>query len=659
LVSVDEDEDEAPPPPFLTLMKSLSENAAHKSKRRKLDHVPSGTTLVVDPPSTTLADEVQVDQDAPEEPSKLAEDSEDEIASDDDDQELPDILDPFKTHFSEPKETDVAKKIKAIQMDDWHAKKSLVESSRMLFTLPTIADADGFTPPAPILRPSELSLKKKLSDAATAQRATLDYTEQKIAPLLFQYYDTLFCERTVSNGPSLRRLACLHAVNHLSKTRDRVLKNNVKAAKAEDIDDLEIRDQGFTRPKVLILLPTRHACVKMVDQLCAVAQPKQQENRKRFEESYIEKDQNFGDDKPADFRELFAGNDDDVFRLGLKFTRTTVKYFSQFYNSDIILASPLGLRMAIGSEEGDEKAAQHEDYDFLSSIEMVIMDQADAILMQNWDHVEYVFERLNDKVKDAHDADFTRVREWYLDNNSKYYRQTIIFTHFNTPEISDLVRRHCHNWAGKVKVQPEYPGVIGQLEVKARQTFSRLESTSVERDPEARFSYFTKAIIPSLLRRAKDSAGTLIFIPSYLDFVRVRNYFATNDAVVSLSFGTISEYAEVSEASRARSHFMNGRHRVLLYTERAHHFRRYALKGVRRVIFYGLPDNPIFYKEIAGGFLGKSVQNLKLEPGQGNVRVIFSKLDGLKLERIVGSHRVSKMLHEKSDTFVFGEDKAR
>lgn len=375
----------------------------------------------------------------------------------------------------------------------------------------------------------------------------------------------------------------------------------------------------------------------------------QQENRKRFDDSYIEKESNFGHDRPEDFRLLFEGNDDDMFRLGVKFTRKTIKFFSQFYSSDILLASPLGLRMAIGSEEEKKKP----DYDFLSSIEMVIVDQADALLMQNWEHVEYIFEHLNLQPKDAHGCDFSRLRNWYLEDWAKYFRQTIVLSAFNTPELSELQRSYCHNWAGKVRLQPEYHGMIQQLGIKAKQTFSRFQSSSVEKDPDARFEYFVSAVVPTLAKRVKDTTGTLLFIPSYLDFVRVRNFFANSPTMSDITFGAVSEYTDVPDASRARSHFLTGRHRVLLYTERAHHFRRYQLRGVQRVIFYGLPDNPIFYREIAGEYLGKSEQDLKIEPGQGTVRVMFSKYDVMKLERVVGSKRVGKLIQERGDTFDF------
>ena len=51
--------------------------------------------------------------------------------------------------------------------------------------------------------------------------------------------------------------------------------------------------------------------------------------------------------------------------------------YADFYASDIIIASPLGLRELIGTE-GEEQ----RDYDFLASIEILIMDQAQVFSMQ-------------------------------------------------------------------------------------------------------------------------------------------------------------------------------------------------------------------------------------------------------------------------------------
>ncbi|KAI0853188.1 DUF1253-domain-containing protein [Daldinia vernicosa] len=638
--------------PYFALMQSLSkESSAPSAKRRKLDtqseEVKSGK---LEQKGATVTDEDEErDVDHVEE---AEEGPENEIETDDDDDEdIPDSSDPFETHFVNPDQDEVQKRLKAIQNNEYSQSHSEKNGWRLIRNFPGKDVAQPPALPPPISGPSSLKLKHRLAETANRKHPEFDKLEQVLYPLTFAYNDVLFCGRTTRNAENLRRMACLHSVNHVFKTRDRVIKNNAKLSKEVENSDFEPRDQGFTRPKVLMLLPTRNSAVNMVNMICALCEPGQQENRKRFDESYLDKDAKFTEDRPEDFRELFEGNDDDMFRIGVKFTRKTIKYFAQFYNSDILIASPLGLRMAIGSEE-DKKV----DFDFLSSIEVVVVDQADALLMQNWEHVEYIFEHLNLQPREAHDCDFSRVREWYLDKQAENFRQTLVLSAFNTPELVELHRRFGTNWAGRLRVQPEaYPGAIEELGVKAKQTFSRFEAPSIAAEPDARFEYFTSAVIPALTKRARgqDLSGTLIFVPSYLDFVRVRNYFATSPACAGLAFAAVSEYADVPEASRARSHFASGRHQVLLYTERAHHFRRYALRGVRRVVMYGLPDNPTFYKEIVDGYLGRSERELKLEPGRGTVRVMFSRYDLLKLERVVGSKRVGRMIKEKGDTFDF------
>jgi len=66
--------------------------------------------------------------------------------------------------------------------------------------------------------------------------------------------------------------------------------------------------------------------------------------KKRFKEEFApeaeEKEKkNF---LPDDHKAAFQGNIDDCFRVGIKILRSTVKLYSHFYDSDIIVASPLG-----------------------------------------------------------------------------------------------------------------------------------------------------------------------------------------------------------------------------------------------------------------------------------------------------------------------------
>ncbi|KAG5792542.1 hypothetical protein H9Q69_008395 [Fusarium xylarioides] len=647
----DDDEHTTSSKPYMALLQSFNkESSAPDAKRRKLNHKNSTRSQPEEDASEEESHADDQDEDTEKDIDRAEDEAEEEVEEKLDDEEDSEdeenSTDPFDVHFAHPNDDTVSQRVKSVQKNDWATKRALLQNMRSTILYP--GSDTGSEIPKPIAGLEGLQLKQKLRQTSSRKIGDFDALQRNLGPLIFNYNDVLFFDRTVRNSDSLRELTCLHALNHVFKTRDRVIKNNYKLAKEGQDADLELRDQGFTRPKVLFLLPTCNSALRMVNMIRDICEPDQQENRKRFDDGYVDKGAKFGADRPADFKDLFEGSDDDMFRLGMKFTRKTIKYFAQFYNSDILFASPLGLRMAIGSEE-DKKL----DFDFLSSIEMVVVDQADALHMQNWEHVEFIFEHMNLQPKDAHGCDFSRVRNWYLEDWAKYFRQTIIMSAFNTPELSELLRLHCHNWAGKVRLQPEYPGMLSQLGIKAKQTFSRFQSSSVDKDPDARFEYFTSAIVPSLAKRAKDATGTLIFIPSYLDFVRVRNYFATSSAVENVAFGAISEYADIPEASRARSHFLNGRHRVLLYTERAHHFRRYQFRGVQRVIFYGLPDNPIFYTEIAGGYLSKSEQDLRLEPGQGTVKVVFSKYDVMKLERIVGSKRVGKMIQDRGDTFEF------
>jgi len=92
------------------------------------------------------------------------------------------------------------------------------------------------------------------SGIAAAIGPQFNEQQSRLFPLLSQYYDVLFTGRNVDNAVSIMSLYCLHAVNHVMKTRDSILRNNAKLNTAKEgkktgtfnqaSEELEFRDQG-------------------------------------------------------------------------------------------------------------------------------------------------------------------------------------------------------------------------------------------------------------------------------------------------------------------------------------------------------------------------------------------------------------------------------
>ena len=62
--------------------------------------------------------------------------------------------------------------------------------------------------------------------------------------------------------------------------------------------------------------------------------------------------------------------------------RGAVRLYADFLQSDIIVASPIGLATLLEEEDAGPSSA-----DFLSSIEVCLLERADVLQMQNWAHV--------------------------------------------------------------------------------------------------------------------------------------------------------------------------------------------------------------------------------------------------------------------------------
>ena len=284
--------------------------------------------------------------------------------------------------------------------------------------------------------------------------------------ILSQYKDILV-NKDVKNVEHFKQSTCLHIHNHLLRTRNKVLKNNEKLSHYyssegnQNQSPPECQDQGFTRPKVLILTPFRNAALDWIKNLDKFSPTTQTDHKVRLYNEYsLPKGVN---DKiltapsgtyPSDHVDTFKGNIDDNFKIGIKLTRKSFKPYSDFYSSDIIIASPLGLKLLF------EKT---KDNDYLSSIELLVCDKLNVILMQNWSHLLEVFNNLNHIPKESHDCDFSRVKPWYLDGMSKYLRQTIMFSPIDNIEINNLFNNYCLNVEGKLKTDYKSEGVLDQI----------------------------------------------------------------------------------------------------------------------------------------------------------------------------------------------------
>ena len=351
---------------------------------------------------------------------------------------------------------------------------------------------------------------------------------------------------------------------------------------------------------------------------------------------------------PEDHKRLFRGNTDDHFRLGIKVTKASVRLYVDFFGSDVLVCSPLGLVTKL--QESGKSAA-----DFLASIELLVVDNADVLMMQNWQHVLTLFSSCNQLPKDQHGVDIMRVHEPHLNGLARNLRQTIVLSSFPCAEINALVRNECANLAGRVRWKESFPGVLGWAARAVRnagglrQQFERLpDAASIADSDDVRFKHFTRRVLPRL--RENPAPGALIFIRDYLDFVRVRNLLTAED----VSFAVTSEYTDPRDAARARSIFADGRKRVLLVTERAHFYFRRRIRGVQEVHFYSLPDHAGFYAEMLG-FLGDGDGRSSASTASApSATAVFSRLDALRLERVCGSARAKKMLApDANSTFIF------
>ncbi|XP_017013449.2 U3 small nucleolar RNA-associated protein 25 homolog [Drosophila takahashii] len=473
------------------------------------------------------------------------------------------------------------------------------------------------------------------------------------------YQDVYYPHRTHGNAEDIRYVYCLHALNHMLKVRSLILRNNEKVsalAKSQKMSPNEIsipesfRDQGLKRMKVVFIVPFRESALKIVNIIGDLLFGSQDDqarktsiaNYERFLADYSGNTIYFPktNPKPVDYEQTFSGNTDDNFKLGIRFTKKTMSLFSDMNSSDILIASPLGLRMLVTDKDND--------FDFLNSIELLIIDQAELFLAQNWENLLHSLDHLHLQPQKLPDTNCQRVRTWCLSGASSFYRQTLLFASHELPEFRAVLNSKCSNYQGKVRIANLVEhGDIRNVLTPIQQVFRRISCSNVESTFDDRFQYFVKHIMPQFSKPG--FSHCMLYVPSYFDYVRIRNHFKTE----MVSFVQINEYTKKEKISRARDIFFHSGASVLLYSERAHFFRRTRIKGIRNLIMYQPPNFPHFYSEMINLML-ESNQNPRDGFGEAmSVNILYTKYDLLSLSNVVGSENAVKLTSGKKDSYLF------
>ena len=207
--------------------------------------------------------------------------------------------------------------------------------------------------------------------------------------------------------------------------------------------------------------------------------------------------------------------------------------------------------------------------------------------MQNWMHLTHVMKHFNLQPREAHDCDFSRVREWAAEGRSKYYRQTILLSHTPNKLENLLLFQNSFNHRGWIELKSKnsnsqlanIPQPVPQLFHRLRLdshcylcrkvvvVFGRflvktdLSGSNTTTRHENRLKAFKKMIHD--LTKAKLS-HILIYIPSYFDYIVIRNFMFETDT----KFVSCNEYSGAAEIKRCRNMFESGEMPIMLLTER-------------------------------------------------------------------------------------------
>lgn len=300
---------------------------------------------------------------------------------------------------------------------------------------------------------SQLGMTTEDAQSGELDKIIADRIEfHKVFALLSQYIDLEISNSNILTADRYRQLTILHIVRHM-------LALETESEKNEPV-------RGWTKCRILILVPNKQTAKLWADDIINLVDFSKLEGEEKLTSQYgalvdDELDSDFELGLPY-FREAipktpeyawyFRGNLGDDFLLGISVDSSgKPKVCVDRDAADIIIASPLNLRRFIRSKSEDQR------YDFLSSIEICVLDRTEHLELQNPEHLRTIFEVLNLDPRDPRKGiDITEMRKSYFEesgrNWSTIYRQNIILSNGRSMGASNLISSYCPNFRGGAKL---------------------------------------------------------------------------------------------------------------------------------------------------------------------------------------------------------------
>ncbi len=146
------------------------------------------------------------------------------------------------------------------------------------------------------------------------------------------------------------------------------------------------------------------------------------------------------------------------------------------------------------------------------------------------------------------------IRDCFLQLKGRLYRQNLVFSEYNFPELNALKHAHFHNLQGSITSRPYYRRMLPGGEVE--QQFFKIELKSVREDLEVRFEYFKRKFWDGLHNK-ESLTKIVLFTSSYFEYVKLKAFLEKVNASVRRMLFRLNAFVSTLRLKRCKAGLQN------------------------------------------------------------------------------------------------------